>query len=173
MAQLIRNAQIVPDNWQPLDSQDALDNALAAQSAASAKLLVPLALWLPHREKLNAIESTLGVLLQGDDDPARIVPDLPRIELIAVHFPRFTDGRGYSAARLLRGRYGFRGELRAVGDVLHDQLYYLMRVGFDAFALRDDQDVQAALRAFVSFSTAYQAASDDPVPLFRRRLAHA
>ena len=86
-----------------------------------------------------------------------------------VNFPQFTDGRGYSIARLLRERYGWRGELRAIGDVLRDQLFYLSRCGFDAFALRDDQDPHAALTAFDDFSEAYQASVERPQPLFRRR----
>jgi uncharacterized protein (DUF934 family) len=90
-----------------------------------------------------------------------------------VNFPKFNDGRGFSIGRLLRERYGFRGELRAIGDVLRDQLFFLARCGFDAFALRDDQDVDEALGAFADFSEAYQPALDQPVPLFRRRLAEA
>ena len=97
----------------------------------------------------------------------------PRLELIAVNFARFSDGRGYSLARLLRGRYGYRGELRAVGDVLLDQLFYLMRVGFDAYALRDDQDPLAAGAALRTFSASYQAGADQPLPLFRQRRAAA
>jgi len=114
----------------------------------------------------------LGILLEATDDPQDLAPDLPRIELIAVQFARFTDGRGYSIARLLRGRFGYQGELRAVGDVLLDQLYYMKRVGFDAFALRDDQDPLAAAAALSAFTTGYQAGADEP-PLFRRRQAHA
>jgi uncharacterized protein (DUF934 family) len=89
--------------------------------------------------------------------------------LIAVNFPQFTDGRGYSIARLLRERYSWRGELRAIGDVLRDQLFYLARCGFDAFMLREGQDAQAALAAFNDFSEGYQASVERPQPLFRRR----
>ena len=98
--------------------------------------------------------------------------------MIAVNFPQFTDGRGYSTARLLRERYGWKGELRAIGDIQRDQLYYLSRCGFDAFLLNDGLDaaqgdslrsVQNALSAFNDFSEAYQTSADQPVPLFRRR----
>ena len=82
----------------------------------------------------------------------------------------FVDGRGYTLARLLRERHGYRGELRAIGDVLRDQLYYLSRCGFDAFAMRADQVPQQALSAFDEFSEAYQASVERPEPLFRRRL---
>ena len=111
------------------------------------------------------------MVVQGDDDPQALAADLERIPLVAIQFARFNDGRGYSIARLLRQRYGYRGELRAIGDVLRDQLFYMKRVGFDAFALRADQDVDAALHAFADFSETYQAAVDQPLPLFRRRAA--
>jgi len=93
--------------------------------------------------------------------------------VIAVHFADFTDGRGYSLARNLRERHGFRGELRAVGDVRRDQLYYLAACGFDAFVLRDGEDAHAALAALEDFSDAYQSSVARPNPLFRRRLSGA
>ena len=108
--------------------------------------------------------------LEADADPAAIAPDLARFDVIAVRFASFSDGRGYSLARLLRERHGYRGELRAIGDVLRDQLYYLSRCGFDAFALRADQDPERALSAFDDFSETYQASVARPEPLFRRRL---
>jgi uncharacterized protein (DUF934 family) len=98
-----------------------------------------------------------------------VATDLVNFELVAVHFPKFTDGRGYSTARLLHERLGWQGELRAMGDVLRDQLFLMARCGFDSFALRDDQDPQAALSAFRDFSVRYQSATDEPQPLFRRR----
>jgi uncharacterized protein (DUF934 family) len=88
-----------------------------------------------------------------------------------VNFPKFADGRGYSTARLLRERYGYHGEIRAIGDVLHDQLFFMKRCGFDAYAVRADKDIEAALAGFDDFSDAYQAAVDQPQPLFRRRAA--
>ena len=88
-----------------------------------------------------------------------------------MNFPKFGDGRGYSIARLLRERYGFKGELRATGDVLHDHLFFMEQCGFDAFALREDQNPQEALSVFDTFSDGYQTSVLRPVPLFRRRLA--
>jgi uncharacterized protein (DUF934 family) len=88
-----------------------------------------------------------------------------------VHFPKVTDGRGHSSARLLRERYGYRGELRAVGEVTRDQLFYLQRCGFDSFALRADQHAADALDGLSDFDDSYQAAADQPLPLFRRRAA--
>ena len=141
-------------------------------------LLLPLAEWLARRDDLlvearavgGGARLALGVELGPADDPSQLADDLDELTLIAIQFPRFTDGRGYSIARQLRGRYEWRGELRAVGDVLRDQLFYLARCGFDTFALRDDQNVDASLSAFRDFSEAYQAAVDRG-PLFARRHA--
>lgn len=114
-------------------------------------------------------------VLEPGDDPAALAAQygehFAALPLIAVRFPSFTDGRGYSIARLLRERLGFRGELRAVGDIARDQLHYLARCGFDSFELREGEDVATAKAALAAFSDAYQAAVDQPVPLFRRRVA--
>jgi uncharacterized protein (DUF934 family) len=107
--------------------------------------------------------------LEPADDPAKFADRLGAVARIEVNFPSFTDGRGYSIARLLRERHGYDGELRAVGDVQRDQLYYLARCGFDAFLLRKDEDAGDALAAFDDFSEAYQASVERPQPLFRRR----
>ena len=107
--------------------------------------------------------------LEPGDDPARVADRLGAVARVEVNFPRFTDGRGYSIARLLRERHGYQRELRAVGDVQRDQLCYLSRCGFDAFLLREGEDPEAALAALGDFSEAYQASIERPQPLFRRR----
>lgn len=107
--------------------------------------------------------------LEPGDDPAKVADRLGAVARVEVNFPKFTDGRGYSIARLLRERYGYQGELRAVGDVQRDQLFHLSRCGFDAFLLREGQDAEEALFAFRDFSEAYQASVERPEPLFRRR----
>jgi uncharacterized protein (DUF934 family) len=112
-------------------------------------------------------------LLRPGDDPAALVPRFGSLSVIAVEFPQFTDGRGYSMARLLRERHGWRGELRAVGDVQRDQLYYLWRCGFDAFVLKDASKLEEALASLGDFSEGYQATVERPLPLFRRRLRAA
>ncbi len=160
MATLIRHRAVATDTWRPLD-----DGALPAHG----DVIVPLAVWLTERERLLARAGRVGVMLQANDDPAVIAADLDRFGVVAIHFPSFTDGRGYSTARLLRERLGWRGELRAVGDVQRDQLFHLARVGFDAFVLKDDANADEAIAAFRDFSEAYQAAVDRPLPLFRRR----
>lgn len=108
-------------------------------------------------------------VLEAGDDPARLAGSLDRLTAIAVRFPAFGDGRGYSIGRLLRERYGFRGELRAIGEVARDHLHAMARCGFDAFQLRAGENAQEALAAFDDFSEAYQASVAQPQPLFRRR----
>jgi uncharacterized protein (DUF934 family) len=109
--------------------------------------------------------------LEPSDDPAKVADRLAQVARVEVHFPKFGDGRGFSIARLLRERYGYKGELRAVGHITRDHLFFMESVGFDAFELRADEDPQAALAAFDDFSESYQASPKRPLPLFRRRLA--
>jgi len=109
------------------------------------------------------------VVLQPTDDPAALAGRIGQLAVIAINFPRFADGRGYSIARLLRERYGYKGELRAIGEVARDHLHAMAQCGFDAFALRAGEDPQEALKAFGDFSEQYQATAAQPAPLFRRR----
>jgi len=164
MAQIIKHRAVIQDNWQ------LLEQGSIGTLPFSGDVIVPLELWQSERETLSFRVGRVGVWLETDADPAAIAPDLARFDVIAVRFASFTDGRGYSLARLLRERHGYRGELRAIGDVLRDQLCYLSRCGFDAFALRADQNPEQAISALDDFSEAYQASVERPEPLFRRRL---
>ena len=110
------------------------------------------------------------IRLEPADDPASVAGSLAGVARVEVNFPKFGDGRGYSIARLLRERYGYKGELRAVGEVVRDHLYYMESCGFDAFLLRDGEDPVEALTGFDDFSEAYQTSAARPLPLFRRRL---
>jgi uncharacterized protein (DUF934 family) len=110
------------------------------------------------------------VRLEPTDDPSRIAGRLGQITRVEINFPKFGDGRGLSIARLLRERYGYRGELRAVGEVARDLLAGMERCGFDSYLLREGEDVEEALAAFDDFSDGYQTSVVQPVPLFRRRL---
>jgi len=168
MATLIRNGRIVEDSW--LRLEEPAGEAPAALPAGRP-VIVSLAAWQLHRGLLLAHQGGLGILLQGDAAIERIAPDLPHFALVAVHIARFGDGRGLSLARLLRERHHYRGELRAVGEVVQDQLAEMRRCGFDSFELRADQDAGAALEAFRPFSEEYQASVEQPIPLFRRRTA--
>jgi uncharacterized protein (DUF934 family) len=158
---VIKDRKIVDDTWEILPPE--------AEIPASGDLIVSLDRWNALQESPPAAErqGRLGVLLKSDELPEQIRA-LERAPLVAIEFPKFVDGRGYSSARLLRDRLGYKGELRAVGDVLRDQLFYMHRVGVDSFALKAGKDIEGALSAFDDFSVAYQAAADDPRPLFRR-----
>ncbi len=137
---------------------------------AGTPALLTLAQWQAGRDGWLALGVPVGVLLAPADDPLALGADVSKLALVAVQFPAFADGRGYSSARLLRERLQYTGELRAVGDVLRDQLFLMARCGFDSFALRDDQEVDECLTAFRDFTEVYQAANDRG-PLFARRFA--
>ena len=168
MATLIKKRRIVADNWRLL-SRGAGGDLPAVP--ASGDVIVPLALWLERRNDLLVRAGGIGLWLDANEGPESIGGEMDRLGVIAVNFPKFGDGRGYSIARLLRERYRYRGELRAIGDVLHDHLDFMEQCGFDAFLLREDQDPQAALSAFGTFGESYQTSFLQPVPLFRRRMA--
>ena len=164
MPKLIKNGQIVEDNWVVMPKPDDLENA----SVTGENVLVPMSLWLAQADRLSQ-RNDLGIWIDSDEEVEAIADHLDRFEVIAINFPSFRDGRGYSTARLLRERYQFKGELRAIGDVLQDQLFYMHRCGINAFAVRADRDPQKALEGLLTFTEAYQASVDQPVPLFRRR----
>jgi len=166
MAIILRDRKIETDTWQRLEA--GADGRLPAVPMLG-DVIVPLAVWAEQRVALLARPGRVGVSLNGDDDPAAIADDLRHFGVVAVNFPKFSDGRGYSVARLLRERYGYRGELRATGDIFRDHLFFLAGCGFDAFALREGENPQEALAGFGVFSDAYQNSVERPVPLFRRR----
>jgi uncharacterized protein (DUF934 family) len=168
---IIRDRAIVEDDWVRVDD--------AAPLPASGKLIVSWARWQAERAALAA-RGDVGVALPPTLDPAELAADLPALALVAVPFNfiqpkpeggRTFDGRGYSQARALRERLGFKGEIRAVGDVFRDAMYYMHRCGVNAFELAPGHDPAEALRAFADFSLGYQGAADDPTPIFRRRRA--
>jgi len=173
---IIKERRLQEDHWKvvtPAAGEQAIDVFLPF-----GPLLVPLAVWKARKSSLIEREyehgSLLGIWLAPEDDPAEIANDIDDFSAIAVHFPKAGDGRGYSTARLLRERYGYTKELRAFGDIGRDQLFYLNRVGFDAFVIGDGRSVEDdedVLKAFDDFPETYQAASDQPEPLFRRRAA--
>lgn len=173
MSEIIKHGAIHADDWtivRPAEGEDAATLELPA-----GRVIVPLPLWLARREDLHAKAEAgvVGIWLAGTDDPAALADDLLNLQLIAVDFPKFADGRGYSIATLLRTRYGYAGELRAIGDVLRDQLFYLTRCGFDALQPREGKytraQLEAALASLKDFSEPYQGAADRAEPLFRRR----
>ncbi|PRQ04523.1 hypothetical protein ENSA5_07540 [Enhygromyxa salina] len=156
--------EIVIDHWQrlgdddPLPSFDALP-VLVSRSRAAA-----------DRAALDARVGSWGVWLAGDAAPEDVAPEVLGLPLVAIVVPKFTDGRHFSLATLLRTRYGFVGELRAVGDVLPDQLFYMRRCGYTSFELKPGKSLDTGLRTLDAFSVSYQAAADDARPLYRRRV---
>lgn len=151
--------------WIDEDWQVLRDEATAA--TFDQPTLLPLKTWLARKAEGASLENC-SVWLAPDDDPAALTADLATLPLIAVEFPRFFDGRGYSTARLLR-RYDYVGELRAFGEVLIDQVFHLKRVGFDSFVLRADQKPEDAVASLTRYSNTYQGSTDNPLPLYRRR----
>lgn len=172
MPKLIKNGRVVSDDWQIVTLAEGETAADAAVPAGH--VLVPLAVWQARREELagRADAGELGVWLNGNEGPETLADDAARFAVIGINFPKFTDGRGYSTATLLRSRYGYSGELRAIGDVLRDQFNYLTRCGFDALQPRagrySDEQLEAATASLADFTVPYQASATHPQPLFRR-----
>jgi uncharacterized protein (DUF934 family) len=153
MPRLIRHRTIVEDPWTLLREAASL-----ADLPDATPVIVPLPLWRAQRAVLIA-RGEAGVWLAPYEDPQELARDVARLPPIAIDFPQFTDGRGNSHARLLRQRYRYTGELRAIGDVQRDQLYFLGQCGFDAFAIPDSRDAVAALRGLDDFGDGYQASA--------------
>jgi uncharacterized protein (DUF934 family) len=130
-------------------------------------LLLSYTQWHSVRSHWPA-DMPVGVILGNDQDVEDLAADLPRLGLVALNFPKWVDGRAYSQARLLRNRYRFKGEVRAIGDVLVDMMPLLHRTGFDAVALRPDQKQSSAERALGFFPAHYQGDVQDNRPLFAK-----
>lgn len=166
MPKLIKDRAIVDDSWQLL--KPAADGA-APEVPASGDIIVPLKLWQVEKDSLLQRPGRVGVWLAADEEPEALAADLQHLPLVAIDFPVFTDGRGFSSARLLRERFGYGGEIRAVGDVFRDQLWYMSRCGFNAYAVKEGKDIEDALQGLNDFSEAYQISVERPRPLFLRR----
>lgn len=163
---LIKDGAIAVDPWRFAEGPSEVGD--------EDPVFVSLELWRAERERLSQRAAPLGLRLAAGESPELVADDLGRFAAIALEFPKFTDGRAYSYARILRQRYGYRGELRAVGEVLRDQLLFMHRCGFDAIELAADSpdDWHRALR---EFDACYQPASDrrPPIAALRHRRAAA
>ena len=137
--------------------------------APGEDVIVSLARWRREASALRRRPGRTGIRVPGEADPAEVAAALEGAALVAIEIPTFTDGRAYSTARLLRSRHGYAGELRAVGDVLRDQLLALWRCGFDAFELAGLLDEERAVEAFDDFSVRYQPDARGTPPIWRRR----
>lgn len=162
---IIKDKTVVNDDWQVLRLHEG--ETADSIKVPEGKFIVPLPVWNCQFEALRE-RVGLGLWLAGFERIEDIPDDIHRFPVIAVDFHKFTDGRGYTLAYRLRKQHGYRGELRAMGDVLRDQLFLLRRVGFDSFAVREDKDPQSALVGFYDFSVTYQTSADTDAPLFRR-----
>lgn len=169
MAKIIKNGQIRADEWQVLRLAEG--ETAASVAIPAGKMLVPLAVWQVRQADLTG-RAEVGVWLNSDEPAEAVAADAARLSVIAVNFPKFADGRGYSIATLLRTRHGYTGELRAIGDVLRDQFFFMTRCGFDALQPAEgkytEAQLEAALASFRDFSEPYQAAVDRPAPVWRR-----
>jgi len=165
MREIIKDKLIVKDDWTVLrlaegETPDALE-------VPAGKVIVPLKVWKLQRDSLIK-RGDIAVWFASDEQAKELKEDIAHFSLIAVDFPKFADGRGYSIAYNLRSRFAYTGELRAIGDVLRDQLFYMQRVGFNAFATREDKNIHDALKGLTDFSEKYQTSWDEKSPLFRR-----
>jgi uncharacterized protein (DUF934 family) len=158
---LVRNSQIVEDTL--LDVADD-----APIPADAAQVSVSLKRWLSEFASGESAANVQAVVVRGGDDVRTLADSLGQLSVIVIEFPKFGDGRGYSHARILREQLRFSGELRARGDVLRDQAFYLKRCGFTAFEPRDPAQLAGIIEAFRDFSVVYQGAADQPLPAWRR-----
>ena len=154
MPKLIKDAQIIDDAWLPVEAE---------AESLSVGHIASLTQWLALNSRANT-----AVQLEPGELPSPLLDDLDKLAVVAINFPVLTDGRGFSYARELR-EAGYAGEIRAVGGFVRDQMHYLKRCGFNAFQLSDEKELEAALSSLDDFSEHYQAAIDQPQPLFRRR----
>lgn len=157
--QIIKDGAIVADEVRHLADDEA---------AAGGSFTVSLARWQADKADLLATGARVGVRLKGGEAVADIAADLPNLSLVVVEFPAMADGRGFSLARLLRERHGYTGEIRARGDFIRDQVFFLARVGVNAFEPAAGTDLADLLPALAEFSVKYQAAADEKQPLYRR-----
>lgn len=147
---LLINREVVADNW-TLVNEETLTQ--------TGDIIVPLALYLENSAALEQRQEQLGIQVNGDDDLSYLLENLDKFPLIAVDFPVFRDGRGFSIARLL-DRAGYKGELRATGDIGRDRLAYMERCGFTAIQIADEIYKPEMLSAFTEVSNYYQSAAD-------------
>ncbi len=172
---LIRGRQLLRNEWMVFELAEGDTPESVAVPPAPTFTMFPLAVWKARKHELLARHAKhvcpLGVWLGPTDEPTDLAADIDLFDVIGICFPKFTDGRGYSTATLIRQRLGFKGELRAFGDIGRDQLFNLSRVGFDSFLIPKERNAIDALRGFDDFPETYQTATDQSLPLFRRRTA--
>ena len=158
---LIKDGRLAEDSWVHLDDEATL--------SPEVRPIVSLERWQAEHATLRQRNAPLGIRLKSDQSPAEIADDIAQFAVIALDFPKFTDGRAYSAARLLRERYGYTGELRAIGNVLRDQFLFMQRCGFDSFEVEDAKAAEAWADSIAAISIAYQPGADARRPAIALR----
>lgn len=159
--------RVEDDPWTLVRERPNNEQSELSGELPGGPLILPLALWLQRRIEQHPARD--GVWLGPDDEVERLTPWFEQAALIVLDFPSFRDGRAYSQAYLLRTRLGWSGELRAIGDVLRDQLSHMRQCGFDSFAVRADKCADDALKGLAGMSVLYGRSVIEPRPLFRRR----
>ena len=159
---LVKNGKIAADSFVHLADD--------AELPAGASVLVSAARFLENPESLLAKTARLGVIWPNNRDLDDLLPYLDRLAAVALVFPSFRDGRAYSQARLLRERHGYRGELRATGQVLRDQFLFMLRAGFDALEVRKESDAEAFALTARRYSVFYQPTGDGRITALHRRM---
>ena len=149
---LVKNGAVIDDPWLRID-----DDALLP---LEGPIILSVNRWREEQAELARRDTPLGLWLSSDDSLEKVGDALEVVDLIELAFPAFTDGRPYSTARLLRERYGFGGELRAVGQILRDQAQFMLRCGFDSFELAQDANVEDWLAGLSEIAVHYQSATD-------------
>src|SRR5215813_5347261 len=162
---LIKNGSVIVDRY-----VHVLDDAPLPEGVP---VIVPAARFLADVAEILQCETPVGVIWPNNRRISELVPYLDRLALVALVFPSFKDGRAYSQARQLREQHGFRGELRAAGNILRDQFLFLVRAGFDSFEVVKDADAAVFAEAVRRYSVFYQPAGDRRTPALRARLQHA
>jgi uncharacterized protein (DUF934 family) len=157
---LLKDGRVADDPWRHLDDEPLPEGE---------PVTVSLKRWSSERDALCRRTRRIGLRLPNDAVPASLAQDIERFDLITLSFPRFTDGRAYSQARLLRSRLGFRGELRATGNVLRDQLLFMRRCGIDAFEVSERAVAENWLAALGDLDVFYQPAEDGRPWIARQR----
>jgi uncharacterized protein (DUF934 family) len=158
---LLKQGAVVADPFTDVSQDESIP--------ATGTLIVSLAQWQEQRKALTAREDKLGIILRSDEKPELIAADIEHFDVIALDFPAFGDGRAYSSARLLRDRYQYTGELRAVGDVLLEQLHFMNRVGFDAYEIASEHALKDWEVAAADISVWYQTTGDGRTPVVKLR----
>ena len=169
MPLIINQQRAELDSWNSLYGDDSAGfEEILSAGQFSGDLLVSWEQWQQNRDVLLKQANRVGIKIDNDFELGELIEDLDKLSLIAVDFPVFSDGRAFSQARLLRQRYGFQGEIRAVGDVTWDRLRFMHRCGIDAYEIDEDRYSDDMLEAFQEITVQFQGAADDPRPMYRQ-----